>query len=203
MSPDVKNRFSHVTGQLEMSGGQTIEHLALDTAQGALIGSGIAAIGSLAQNGYGSAEKEITQLLRENKEKASKYCIRRLAKKTPEAISKSLDQAITNLNNIDINPPGKHCDQTSSYEHTVFTEVAKQTGSILVDEAFAAATDYGKSLARQQLPKTLFTIGKDAIKAEDMLYGAAIGGSIGLVHALYTMKPIQEAPINRIYCRNA
>lgn len=197
----ISRSLSKVEVGLQRSGDKKIAHVAAHTAQGGSIGAGIAATISLANNGYGSAEKEITQLLCENKEKAFKHCIASVIKSMPRAIDESLDYATKNLNNLDIAPAGKHCDQTYSYDNTFFADVTQQVGSILIDEAIASATDYGKSLAAEQLPTSLLNISKGAIKAEDVFLGGAIGAGVGLGYGIYTMgDPIQKAPLHQIYC---
>ena len=197
----VRASLPNVTVGLQRNEGKKFIHVAAHTAQGFSMGVGVGTAISLANNGYGSAEKEITQLLCENKEKAFKHCIPIVVKNMPNALNEGSNHATEKLNKIDINPAGPHCDQTHSYGQVFCTDVIKHAGSILVDEAIASAIDYGKSLAAEQLPTTLFNVGKGAIKSEDVLLGGVIGGGIGLGYGICTMNDdIQKDLLPNIYC---
>jgi hypothetical protein len=202
----VKHSFSdEVTIQLENSVEGKIECLAVHTLEGAMIGAGTAAIVSLAKNSSHNAIKETEKVLWAHKEQIAKEVIQRSAKVIADhgikAIDRGLDYAATQLNEINFDKVGGHCDYESYHEsQEFFRNTAKEAGSVLKDEFIHEGIQFGIKLAAEHAPGAIFKPSNLAIDFDDVKLGGEIGAGLGFAYAAcWEMhKPIQKIPLRQI-----
>lgn len=209
MPAHVKKSLPHVTVQLQRSLEQKIEYVGAQTVKGAVIGASGAAIVSLAKESSHNALKETEKKLWSHKNDIAKEAIARSIKvitnNSIKAIDNGLEYATAELNAIDFDKAGQHCDYENFYEsHKFFTDTAKQAGNTLKDEFISASIKYGIELAVEHAPSAVFNPSNIAINTHDVYQGTMVGAGLGLAYGILTIdNPIQQAPINNIYCKKA
>ncbi len=201
----VKHSFpDEVTVQLENSVEGKIEHLAIYTLEGAMIGAGGAAIVSLAKNSSHNAIKETEKALWAHKEQIAKEAVERSAKvivhHSIKAIDKGLDLATEKLNAMNFDKVGEHCDYESFHEsQKFFSDTVKEASTFLKDEFMHEGIQFGIKLAIEHAPGAIFKPSNISIDFDDVKQGGMIGAGLGFAYGAWTIdKPIQEIPLRQI-----